>query len=320
MRVENEPAQICFLQDIFKSRRVSAFRQPESGGLAPKRFAKDVAADQNLRADGFAAIAGGAAASPCVAAEAMSSSEPLRATARKRRKQIAFPLFDKQTAGIQRNSLRDRIPLSRAAARLSRLRSISRCGKIDRAVEITNDSDRAASRILQHGAERRRDRHRELERDAVTHEPLHHAKQRNIGFGDRLEEPVFLEKIFVLGMPNERQMRVENERERAGMALQNYGSRAIARIRRTSIHVLDRAILRIAQNPQSEIASQRAAEILEAIETFFDDVDAGRVAQTNGAIVAERGAGNDRDIRFAQQADRQNFASVSPSWLMLTKT
>src|SRR3954469_20903008 len=32
---------------------------------------------------------------------------------------------------------------------------------------------------------------------------------------------------------------------------------------------------------------ERAAEILEAIEAFFDDVQARRVAQANGAIVAE---------------------------------
>ena len=35
---------------------------------------------------------------------------------------------------------------------------------------------------------------------------------------------------------------------------------------------------------------------------LFDDVDAGGVAEPDGAIVAEGGSGNDRDIGFAQQA------------------
>ena len=47
--------------------------------------------------------------------------------------------------------------------------------------------------------------------------------------------------------------------------------------------------------------SERSAEILEPIETFFDYVDAGGVAEANRAIIAEGRARNDRDVRFAQQ-------------------
>ena len=47
------------------------------------------------------------------------------------------------------------------------------------------------------------------------HEALEHDQQRNVGFGDRFEKPIFLEKIFVLGMAHERQVRVENESEAA---------------------------------------------------------------------------------------------------------
>src|ERR1700736_99269 len=70
--------------------------------------------------------------------------------------------------------------------------------------------------VLEHRAKRRRERHGELEWDAVVHQPLHHAQQRDVGLGDGLEKPIFLEKPFVLRMPNERQMRVENDRERTG--------------------------------------------------------------------------------------------------------
>ena len=70
--------------------------------------------------------------------------------------------------------------------------------------------------VLQHGAECRRDRHRELERHAIIDQSLHHPKQRNVSLGDGLKEPVFFEEMLMLGMPNEGKMRVQNEREIAG--------------------------------------------------------------------------------------------------------
>ena len=45
-------------------------------------------------------------------------------------------------------------------------------------------------------------------------EPLHHSQQRNVSLGDRFEEPLFLKKMLVLRMPNERQdAREERARE-----------------------------------------------------------------------------------------------------------
>ncbi len=70
--------------------------------------------------------------------------------------------------------------------------------------------------VLQHRAERWRDAHRELERHGVAPEPLKHVQEWDVRFGDRLEEPIFFEKLLVLRVPNEWQMCVENEREVAG--------------------------------------------------------------------------------------------------------
>src|SRR6266403_2553966 len=67
--------------------------------------------------------------------------------------------------------------------------------------------------VLQHRAQGWGERHREFKRNAVVHELLHHLQQRNVSFSDRFKEPVFLEKMLVLRMPNERQVRVKNERE-----------------------------------------------------------------------------------------------------------
>ena len=58
--------------------------------------------------------------------------------------------------------------------------------------------------VAEHRAEGRRERHREMECDAFVHQPAHHAQQREVGFGEGFEEPVFLEEILVLGMPDER--------------------------------------------------------------------------------------------------------------------
>ena len=64
--------------------------------------------------------------------------------------------------------------------------------------------------VVQHRNERRRDRHRELERHAVAHEPVHHFDERNVSLGDGFEEPVLFVEFFVLRMPDERQMRVQD--------------------------------------------------------------------------------------------------------------
>ena len=70
--------------------------------------------------------------------------------------------------------------------------------------------------IPQHCAKRRRKSHRQPEGEAVLHQPLHHREQRNVGFRDRFEEPIFLKKVFVFRMADEGKMRVEKKREMAG--------------------------------------------------------------------------------------------------------
>src|SRR6516225_5773081 len=47
--------------------------------------------------------------------------------------------------------------------------------------------------------------------------------------------------------------------------------------------------------------SERAAKVLEAIQTFFDYVEAGGVAEPDGAVVAEGGSRNYGDAGFTKQ-------------------
>ena len=44
-------------------------------------------------------------------------------------------------------------------------------------------------------------------------QPLEDVQQRDVGFGDRLEEPILFEEIVVLRVAHERQVRVQDERE-----------------------------------------------------------------------------------------------------------
>ena len=52
MRVENEPADVRFLQKFFYPVHIGAFGQPDAGRVAPKATAVVVAGGQNLRANG----------------------------------------------------------------------------------------------------------------------------------------------------------------------------------------------------------------------------------------------------------------------------
>src|SRR5216684_5665521 len=68
-------------------------------------------------------------------------------------------------------------------------------------------------RIEQHGAERRAERERQARLHPAVQPAIHDLDERQVGFGDGLEEPVLLQKMLVLRMPDKRQMGVEDEGE-----------------------------------------------------------------------------------------------------------
>ena len=85
-------------------------------------------------------------------------------------------------------------------------------GQLDQAFEVAQVTV-LQQRVEQHRAKRGRERQREARVHAVAQPAVHDLNQRDVSLGDGLEEPVFLEKLFVLRMAHERQMRVEDERE-----------------------------------------------------------------------------------------------------------
>src|SRR4029077_17451598 len=84
--------------------------------------------------------------------------------------------------------------------------------EIDQEVEMPHVA-LAKQLVLQHCAERRRDRHGQLERHTLIDQALHHAEQWDVTLGHRLEEPVFFEGVVMFRMTNERTLRVKNQRQ-----------------------------------------------------------------------------------------------------------
>ena len=88
-------------------------------------------------------------------------------------------------------------------------------GKRDEFVEMLRVTG-LQQRITQHRAERGRQRHGDARFHVIALPAIHHLNQRQIGFGDGLEQPAFFQKLFVFRMPDVRQMRVEDDGKVAG--------------------------------------------------------------------------------------------------------
>jgi len=70
---------------------------------------------------------------------------------------------------------------------------------------------RAQQRIVQHRRQRRGDRHGDGEGDAVVAQAEERLQQRDVGLGDGFEQPVLFQKVVVLGVAHERQVRVQDQ-------------------------------------------------------------------------------------------------------------
>jgi hypothetical protein len=64
--------------------------------------------------------------------------------------------------------------------------------------------------VGQHAGQGRRDRNGDPEWNTVILQSIEAPQQRQIGFGNRLEEPVLLEKMLILRVTYEREVSMEN--------------------------------------------------------------------------------------------------------------
>jgi len=115
--------------------------------------------------------------------------------------------------------------------------------------------------------------------------------------------------MFMLRMPNERKMSVENEGDVADIA--DCGMRIAERNTNEASY------------PQPAITnrqlSERAAKVLEAVQTFFNYVQASGVTQR--MVRSSPNAAPGTTATFALLSKRSaKFCEVSPNWLMFTST
>jgi hypothetical protein len=70
--------------------------------------------------------------------------------------------------------------------------------------------------VVQHGGQRRRDRHGDAIGDALGAQPIESLQQRHVRFADGFEQPVLFQKVVVLRVTHERQVGVQDQRDVTG--------------------------------------------------------------------------------------------------------
>ena len=82
--------------------------------------------------------------------------------------------------------------------------------ELDQAVEVPRVAF-PQQRVEQHRAERGGKRERQPRLEPVAPPALKGLEQRQVGFGDGLEQPALLQKFFMFRMPHEWQVRMEDD-------------------------------------------------------------------------------------------------------------
>ena len=83
-------------------------------------------------------------------------------------------------------------------------------GQFDSAIDIPLCA-MLEKRIPQHGAKRWSHRQSQTDRNVLRVEPPENAQQGNVGLDNGFKEPIFLMKLFVFGVPNKREMSMEEK-------------------------------------------------------------------------------------------------------------
>ena len=207
VRIDHEPAQVRLREHPVEAGGVGAFRQPDAARVAAEGRAVVVPRDEDLRAHRL-----GELLHERQKAVRRRAGDDLEHAAILQRGEcgdhVAMPALHVVAPALEQ-------PVVVEARRLLQLAlprralHLAPC-QLDRALQIPLVAP-VQQRVAQHVAERRRERHRELEGHPVIRQPVQHLEQRDVGFGDRLEEPVLLKELLILRVPHVGEMRVEDE-------------------------------------------------------------------------------------------------------------
>ena len=208
VRIRNRPADIRLLQHAFNAFHVCALRQPDAARVAAKTTAIMIPRDENLRAQTRRMIR--QQRQQCVRGRAGDDFQPARVLKFREGRHQVFFARKIEIAGLQKPPM---IQLRELVERLVPMRAMRFfLRQINQPVEVP-DVAVLQQRIDQHRAQRRCERECQARVHAVPFPAFHHLQQRDVGFRDGFEQPGFLQKFLVLRMPDERQMRVEDEGE-----------------------------------------------------------------------------------------------------------
>ena len=206
VRVHDEPADVRLLQNGVHALDVGAFRQPDAARVAAEPLVVVVARGEDLRAERRRMFGEqrqqrvrGGAGDDFQNAGVLEFAE--RADEVAVAAEISFQDAGEPAVIIPGERLKPAVP-ARAFNFLFGQRD-----QIFQPARVTV----AEQRGVQHRAKRGREREREPRGHAVALPAVEHLEQRHVGFGDGFVKPAFFEKRFVLGMPHERQVRVQHE-------------------------------------------------------------------------------------------------------------
>ncbi|GEM_PF-1197403 len=211
VRVGDEPPEVRSLQDLLQGLDVSAFRQPDAPRLAAKAMLVMVARHPHLRPQGRRVIRqqrqqgvrGGAGDDFQVARFLELPEGP---------HQVAPVPGVKGLRGGKAFVIKPRHLLERLFPARA-LNLLFRQGNLLPEVALAAILQK---RVLQHRAERGRQRQRQARGQPIPPPALQKPQQREIGFRDGLEQPVFLQELRVLRVPDERQVRMQDQGKVAG--------------------------------------------------------------------------------------------------------
>jgi hypothetical protein len=204
--VNDEPADIGFLQYVFHAFDVSTLGQPDAAGIATKTSPIMIAGGQDLRPNGGRMIPQkgqqrmrGGASDNFESSEILKSSKCADEISSLSEEGIAEcyePLMIRQ--GERMTSF---VPVS-AVDFLFR--------ELNQAVQMSHVPI-LQQRIHQHRAEGWRQSQSETSVHAVMYPPVHHLEQGKVGLGYGFKQPALFEELFVFRVPNKWKMRVKNE-------------------------------------------------------------------------------------------------------------
>jgi hypothetical protein len=126
-----------------------------------------------------------------------------------RRQQVATPAIEERAHAAEPAEIMTRDPAQARGLVVAAHLALGELGQA-RQVPVVAATQQL---VVEHRRERRRDRHGDAEPDALFAQAEERLQQRHVGLGDRLEEPVLLEEVVVLGVAHERQVRVQHQAE-----------------------------------------------------------------------------------------------------------